>query len=84
MPGESVEQFIVEKYNLAEHYNYGELKFEMIRDRLVVGIQDLALPECLQLDPDLTLEKAKTIVHQHEVVKEQQQILKRSLVRQSR
>ena len=45
----------------------------MIRDRLVVGIQDLALSECLQLDPDLMLEKAKTLVRQREAVKEQQQ-----------
>ena len=32
---------------------------EMICDRIVVGIKDSQLPERLQLDPDLTLEKAK-------------------------
>ena len=76
LPGEPVEQYIVELYNLAEHCNYGDLKSEMIRDRLVVGIQDLALSERLQLDPELTLEKAKTLVRQREAVKEQQQVLK--------
>ena len=38
LPGESVEQYNVELYNLVEHCNYGDLKSEMIRDRLVVGI----------------------------------------------
>jgi len=76
MPGESVEQYIVELYNLAEHCNYGNLTSEMIRDRLVVGIQDLSLSERLQLDPELTLEKAKKVVRQREAVKEQQQVLK--------
>ena len=70
MPGESVEQYIVELYNLAELCNYEDLKSEMIRDRLVVGIQDLALSERLQLDRELTLEKAKTLVRQREAVKE--------------
>ena len=76
MPGESVEQYIVELYNLAEHCNYGNLKSEMISDRLVVAIQDLSLSERLQVDPELTLEKAKKLVRQHEAVREQQQVLK--------
>ncbi|KAL5470742.1 hypothetical protein EMCRGX_G028754 [Ephydatia muelleri] len=48
----------------------------MIRDRIVVGIRDEALSKRLQLDPDLTLEKAKKIVRQQEAVQEQQQVLK--------
>ena len=44
----------------------------MIWDRLVVGFEDLALSEHLQLDTELTLEKAKTLVRQCEAVKEQQ------------
>ena len=35
---------------------------EMIQDRLAVGIADNALSGHLQLDPDLTLEKAKKTV----------------------
>jgi len=50
----------------------------MIRDRIVVGIRDSALSERLQLDPDLTLEKAKTLVRQREDVHEQQAILRGS------
>ena len=39
LEGESAEKFIMELYTLAEHCNYGALTEEMIRDRLVVGIQ---------------------------------------------
>ena len=76
LPGESAEQYIVELYNLVEHCNYGTLTSEMIRDRLVVGIQDASLSQRLQLDPELTLEKAKKLVRQREAVQEQQQMLK--------
>ena len=57
--GESVEQYITALYDLAEFCEYGTLKGEMIRDRLVVGILDQALSEKMQTDPDLSLEKAK-------------------------
>ena len=40
----------------------------MIRDHLVVGIQDTALSECLQMDADLALQKAKLQIHQCEAV----------------
>ena len=40
-----------------------------------VGIRDTALSEKLQLDPELTLEKAKKNIRQQEAVKEQQTIL---------
>ena len=74
-PDESVEQFITKLYHLAEHCEYGELRNEMICDRIVVGIRDSALSERLQLDPELTLEKAKKLVRQREAVHEQQQFL---------
>ena len=74
--GESAEQFITSLYSLADNCAYGDLKDDLIRDRIVVGIRDKALSERLQLDPELTLEKAKQIVRQREAVQEQQQILK--------
>ena len=55
-----------ELVELAEHCSYGVSHNEMIRDRLVVGIKDAKLSEKLQLDPDLTLEKAITQAHQAE------------------
>ena len=65
---ESVEQFITNLYQLAEHCEYGGLKDKMIRNRIVVGIRDTILSERLQLDSELTLEKAKKFVWQREAV----------------
>ena len=62
--GESVEQFITALYHLAETCEYGALRNEMLRDRIVVGIVDSSLSERLQMIEDLTLEKAKTLVRQ--------------------
>ena len=73
--GETSEQYIVALYALAANCEYGALESEMIRDRLVVGIRDTGLSEKLQLDADLTLDKAKKSIRQREAVREQQGIL---------
>ena len=57
--GESAEQFITCLYQLAEDCAYGDLREEMIRDLLVVGIRDSTLSERLQMDADLTLDSVK-------------------------
>ena len=74
---ESVEQFITSLYSLVDNCEYGNMKEELIRDRLVVGIKDVSLSEKLQMDEALTLDKAKKLVRQREAVKEQQSFLKR-------
>ena len=76
--GETADVFIAALHNLAENCNYGALKLELICDRFVVGIRDSSLSQRLQLDPELTLEKAQTIIHQKEAVKDQQETLKSS------
>ena len=65
------EQYITALYSLAEHCEYEGWKDQMICDRLVVGLKDSALSKRLQMDPDLTLEKAKKAARQREAVKEQ-------------
>ena len=75
-PGESVESFITAVHSLAEHCQFGILREELIRDRIVVGIQDAKLSESLQLDAELTLEKAMTRVRQSAAVKKQQSVLR--------
>ena len=62
----------MELYWLVENCDYSEMTSEMIRDRLVVGIRDNSLLECLQLNAGLMLEKAKKTVRQYEAVHEQQ------------
>lgn len=76
LQGETAEQYIMALYALADNCEYGTMKEELIRDRLVVGILDDALSKKLQLMSDLTLEKAKKEVRQNEAVQEQQQTLK--------
>ena len=63
-------------YDLAECCDYGDMKEQMIRDRLVAGIRDHALSEKLQTDSKLTLDTAKKTICQKEAVHEQQQSLK--------
>ena len=74
--GESVDDFITDLYCLSEHCNYGGLREEMIRDRIVVGLRDHNLAEKLQLVADLTLEKAVTAARQVESVKKQQKVVR--------
>lgn len=69
LPGESSEQYIMALYKLAANCNYGALESEMIR--LIVGIRDSSLSQQLQLEADLTLEKAKKSIRQWEVVHDQ-------------
>ena len=73
---ESVDTFITALHNLAEHCRYGKLREEMIQDRIVVGLLDTALSEKLQMDPDLSLEKAMTSARQREMVRKQQPVLR--------
>ena len=76
MEGESIDSFVAALHGLAEHCNFRDLKEELIRDRLVVGLRDAALLERLQMDPGLTLEKAVTSARQKEAVRKQQPLLK--------
>ena len=69
--GESVEQYISALYELVESCEYRELKDKMLRDRIVVGIRDFSLSEHLQMDTNLTLDKAIRAVRQKEAVHEQ-------------
>ncbi len=73
--GESAETYIMELYRLAETCDYGDMKEQMLRDRLVVGIRDMKLSESLQMDASLKLEKAKKTIRQKEAVHEQRQTL---------
>ena len=51
--GETVDTFITALHAMAEHCDYGTLRDEMIRDRIVVGLLDAKLSEKRQLDAEL-------------------------------
>ena len=71
LEGESAEQFITTLYTLAETCDYGTLKDEMIREKIVVGILNKPLSERMQGEADLTLDKAKRMARQKEAIAEQ-------------
>lgn len=75
-PQESVDSFITSLHCLAEHCSYGELYNEMIRDRIVVGLRDASVAQKLQMDPELTLDKAVTLARQSKAVKTQQSVVR--------
>lgn len=70
-PGETVEAFVRSVYELAQHCEFGISKDEHIRDRIVIGILDNDVSQKLQLEPDLTLEKAIQLARQNEQIKQQ-------------
>ncbi|XP_064475528.1 uncharacterized protein K02A2.6-like [Ornithodoros turicata] len=76
MEHETVEEFVKELHSLAEFCDFGPLKDELIRDRIVVGLRDRALSERLQLDASLTLEKAVSMARNSETVKGQQSLIR--------
>lgn len=52
---ETVDAFVTALYALAEHCSYGTLHDELIRDRILVGLADTRLSECMQMEKDLYL-----------------------------
>lgn len=71
LQGESVKEFVRQLYKFTEHCDFGQTKDEQIRDRIVIGIADGEVSQKLQLEPDLTLEKAISIAQHSELVKTQ-------------
>ncbi|UYV82532.1 hypothetical protein LAZ67_21002703, partial [Cordylochernes scorpioides] len=64
---EPVDEFITSLYKLADSCEFEGLHEQLIRDRIVVGVRDKALSERMQLDSELTLEKAVKLVRQQQV-----------------
>ena len=59
--GESIAQFLSELRALAEHCNYGASFDDMLRDRLVCGVEDQPIQRRLLAEERLTLQKATSI-----------------------
>ena len=66
---DTVDVFINRLYRQAEYCEYGALREELIRDRLVAGVSDDYLCDKLQAERDLTLDRAVHVARQHEASK---------------
>lgn len=75
--GESVDSFVTALYSLAETCEYGALKEELIRDRIVIGVRDARTSERLQLTAELTLEKALNMARQAEAQSKEGQLIRK-------
>ena len=71
-----MDSFITDLFSLVEHFGYGQLRDEMVRDRLVVGLLDVSLSEKMQLDFELTLNKALAMAWHSEAVHKQQPVVR--------
>ena len=67
--------FIQDLYHLAENCEYGTLKDELIRDRIIVGVLDDILSDRLQAKADLTLTDAACMSRQAEARKQNRTIV---------
>ena len=68
--------FFQELHKFAEDCEYGPLKKDLIRDRIVVSVFDDALSNELQAKADLTLDQAVQISRQAEERKESQYLIR--------
>ncbi|UYV70569.1 K02A2.6-like [Cordylochernes scorpioides] len=73
--GESIDSFITELKGLSTSCEFESQKDSLIRDRIVYGIQDKALQECLLREPNLTLLKAIEMCKTDEISKQQIKIM---------
>ncbi|KAK6183197.1 hypothetical protein SNE40_010724 [Patella caerulea] len=74
--GESADNYINSLFPLSEYCEYGMLREQLIRDKIVVGIRDEKLSQKLQLDSQLSLKKAIDMVRQSESIIAQNRILR--------
>ena len=58
---ESIVTYIAVLHQLAEHCHYKDTLHEMVRDRLVCGVNDVGIQKRLLADKDLTFTKALDI-----------------------
>ncbi|UYV65080.1 hypothetical protein LAZ67_3003056 [Cordylochernes scorpioides] len=67
-PEETINEFVTVLHRISEHCEYANLREEIIRDRIVLGVKDRKLEEELMLNENLTLAKAVENARQWEAV----------------
>lgn len=75
--GVSFDQYLVELHTLAKSCEFGQLKDQLIKDKIVTGIPDNGLRERLLREKDLTLDKAVQMCRAAETTRAQAKELSR-------
>ncbi len=75
-PGESMAAYLARLRALAKYCNFGASLEDMIRDRLVCGINYIAIQKRLLAEPKLTYKKAVEVAHSLERADKHIQLLK--------
>ena len=70
-----MDNFIQDLHRFAENCEYGTLKDELIRDRIIVGVLDNTLSDRPQAKSDLTLAEAARISRQAEARKQNRTVV---------
>ena len=76
--GENVSTYVAELRKLSEHCNFGETLNDMLRDRLVCGINDQRLQRRLLSEPELTFAKALELAQAAEAAERNAKELERA------
>ncbi len=71
---EASDTFITALYTLSEYCEYEQMRDDLIRDHIVLGIRDADLSKKMQMVADLTLPKAIQMVRTHESVEREGQL----------
>ncbi|XP_050517026.1 uncharacterized protein LOC126891790 [Diabrotica virgifera virgifera] len=75
LPGENIGSFIAAVHTLAANCNFGVLKEEFIRDRIVVNMLDKKISEKMQFEAKLILSDAILYARQAELQSQQNSVL---------
>ena len=73
---ESVDSFIQDLYRLADDCGYGTMRDILICDRIVVGVNDEALSDRMQINKNLKLEDAVEMARQSEARKQNRDLVR--------
>lgn len=83
LENESLSTFVAELKKLTEFCDYGPVRDDMIRDRLVVGVRDVQIQRRLLSETELTLESAFSIATGMEAAESNARLLQHSTTRHS-
>jgi len=77
-PGESIANYVAALRELSKHCNFGDHLEEMLRDRLVCGVNDVKIQRRLLAEVDLTYRKAREIAVKMELASKNVEDLKQT------